>query len=162
MSRGFPSMTALLGLLAVAGYQNRDKIGEWLGGLGQTAPAPGGRPQAGQTGGLFGVLDELRRNLGGGASPGGILSGGLGELIDRFKQNGQGETAESWVRAGPNQPVTPSQLEQAIGPEVLDTLSTQTGLSRQELLARLSRELPDAVDKYTPQGRLPTEAAFSR
>ena len=27
---GFPSMTALLGLLAVAGYQNRDKIGEML------------------------------------------------------------------------------------------------------------------------------------
>ena len=33
MSRGFPSMTALLGLLAVAGYQNRDKIAEMLGGL---------------------------------------------------------------------------------------------------------------------------------
>jgi hypothetical protein len=30
MSRGFPSMTALLALLAVAGYQNRDKIAEWL------------------------------------------------------------------------------------------------------------------------------------
>lgn len=27
---GFPSMTALLGLLAVAGYQNRDKISEML------------------------------------------------------------------------------------------------------------------------------------
>ena len=26
MSRGFPSMTALLGLLALAGYQNRDKL----------------------------------------------------------------------------------------------------------------------------------------
>jgi uncharacterized protein YidB (DUF937 family) len=30
------------------------------------------------------------------------------------------------------------------------------------LLARLSRALPEAVDKYTPQGRLPTEADFSR
>src|SRR5207248_4817662 len=39
--------------------------------------------------------------------------------------------------------------------EVLDTLSRQTGLSHQELLARFSRELPDAVDRYTPQGRLP-------
>ena len=27
---------------------------------------------------------------------------------------------------------TPSQLEQAVGPEVLDTLSKQTGLSREE------------------------------
>jgi len=172
MSRGFPSMTALLGLLAVAGYQNRDKIAEWLGGGGQLAPPAGGRPsggqtggqtapQSGQAGGLAGVLEQLRSNLGG-TTPGGILSGGLGELIDRFQQSGHGETAESWVRTGPNQPVTPAHLEQAIGPEVLDTLSRQTGLSRQELLARLSRELPDAVDRYTPQGRLPSEGASMR
>jgi hypothetical protein len=46
MSRGFPSMTALLGLLAVAGYQNRDKIAEMLGGLsGNAGGAPGGQGQ---------------------------------------------------------------------------------------------------------------------
>ena len=98
----------------------------------------------------------------GGASAGGLLGGGLGELVERFKQSGHGETAESWVGTGPNKPVTPPQLEQAIGPEVLETLSKQTGLSREELLARLSRELPDAVDRYTPQGRLPTETDFPR
>ncbi len=49
MSRGFPSMTALLGLLAVAGYQNRDKIAEWLGAGGQ-APAAGQTPQPGAQG----------------------------------------------------------------------------------------------------------------
>jgi uncharacterized protein YidB (DUF937 family) len=160
MSRGFPSMTALLGLLAVAGYQNRDKIAEMLGG-GQGAPARQGAPAGAEQGGLGGLLGQLSSSLGG-ASAGGILSGGLGELVDRFKQSGHAETAESWVRPGPNKPVTPPQVEQAIGPEVLDTLSRQTGLSREELLARLSRELPDAVDKYTPQGRLPTEAEFSR
>jgi uncharacterized protein YidB (DUF937 family) len=145
-------MTALLGLLAIAGYQNRDKIAEMLKGLGQRTPGPGGQ------GGIGGLLDQLSSSLGG-ASAGGILSGGLGELVDRFKQSGQGETADSWVGTGPNKPVTPAQLEKAIGPEVLDTLSKQTGLSRDDLLARLSRELPDAVDKYTPQGRLPPEAS---
>jgi uncharacterized protein YidB (DUF937 family) len=155
MSRGMPSMTALLGLLAVAGYQNRDKIAEMLRGIGQGAPGAAGQ------GGLGGLLGQLRSSLGG-AGAGGILSGGLGELVDRFKQSGQAETAESWVKTGPNKPCTPAQLEQAIGPEVLDTLSRQTGLSRDELLARLCRELPDAVDKYTPQGRLPTEAELSR
>jgi uncharacterized protein YidB (DUF937 family) len=155
MSRGFPSMTALLGLLAIAGYQNREKIAEWLGGLKQSAPGTAGQGDAG------GLLEHLKGSLGS-TSAGGVLSGGLGELMDRFKQSGQGETADSWVKTGPNKPVTPSQLEQAIGPEVLDTLSKQTGLSRSELLARLSRELPDAVDKYTPQGRLPTEAELSR
>jgi uncharacterized protein YidB (DUF937 family) len=149
MSRGFPSMTALLGLLAVAGYQNRDKIAEMLGGLGQSTPAGTGQS------GVANFLGQLGRSLGG-TGAGGLLSGGLGELVERFKQSGHGETAESWVRTGPNNPVTPPQLEQAIGPELLETLSKQTGLSREELLARLSRELPDAVDKYTPQGRLPT------
>ena len=162
MSRGFPSMTALLGLLAVAGYQNRDKIAEWLGGSNQQAQPGTGAPSARpESSGLAGVLDQLRNSFTG-TSPGGILSGGLAELVDRFRQNGHAETAESWVRTGPNQPVTPSQLQQAIGPDVLDSLSRQTGLSQQELLARLSRELPDAVDRYTPQGRLPTEAEFSR
>ena len=155
MSRGFPSLTALLGLLAVAGYQNRDKIAEMLGGLGQSKPGAAGQ------GGIGGLLGQLSSSLGG-ASAGGVLSGGLSELIERFKQSGQAETAESWVKTGPNKPCTPSQLEQAIGPEVFDTLEKQTGLSREELLARLSRDLPDAVDKYTPQGRVPTEADFSR
>jgi uncharacterized protein YidB (DUF937 family) len=164
MSRGFPSMTALLGLLAVAGYQNRDKIAEMLSGIGQGTPGGAGQSTpggAGPSGGIGGLLGQLSRSFTG-ASAGGILSGGLGELMERFKQSGHGETAESWVGTGPNKPVTPPQLEQAIGPEMLETLSKQTGLSREELLARLSRELPDAVDKYTPQGRLPTETDFPR
>lgn len=149
MSRGFPSMTALLGLLAVAGYQNRDKIAEALSGLTKGGPA-------GQ-GGLGGLLGQLKGSLGG-ASAGGILSSGLGELLDRFKQTGQAETADSWVKTGPNKQCTPAQLEQAIGPEVLENLSKQTGLSRDELVSRLCRELPDAVDKYTPDGRIPAAA----
>ena len=86
MSRGFPSMTALLGLLAVAGYQNRDKIAEMLGGRGQSTPE---RP--GQSG-IGGFLGQLGKSLGG-VTGGGILSGGLGELVDRFTQSGQGQTA---------------------------------------------------------------------
>ena len=37
----------------------------------------------------------------GGASVGSVLSGGLGDLVDRFKQNGQGQAADSWVKTGP-------------------------------------------------------------
>ncbi len=160
MSRAFPSMTALLALLAVAGYQNRDKIAEMLRGSGQTKPDAGQiKSDADEQGGIGGLLAQLGL---GSASAGGILSGGLGELLERFKQSGQGETAESWVKTGPNKPCTADQLEQSIGPEVLDTLSRQTGLSRDELVSKLCCELPDAVDKYTPQGRLPTEAEFSR
>lgn len=152
MSRGMPSMVALLGLLAVAGYQNKDKIAEMLGGLGGSND---GRPgDGGQQGGLGGVLGNLGGMLGG-AGAGGVLSGGLGDLLDRFKQNGQGEAADSWVRTGPNQSVSANQLESALGSDVLETLTRQTGLSREDLLSRLAKVLPDAVDKYTPDGRIP-------
>jgi uncharacterized protein YidB (DUF937 family) len=151
MSRGMPSMTALLGLLALAGYQNRDKIGELLKGATGGAGQPG---TAGQQGPLGGLLGNLGGALAGGGA-GGFLGGGLGELLERFKQNGQGEAAESWINKGPNKELPPPQLKQAIGADVLAALEQQTGLSQEELLARLSRELPAAVDQYTPDGRLP-------
>jgi uncharacterized protein YidB (DUF937 family) len=145
MSRGLPSMTALLGLLAIAGYQNRDKLAELLRGAG--SGSTGSQPSGGLLGNLGGML--------GGAGVGGLLSGGIGELLERFNQNGQGETAQSWINSGPNKDISPPQLKQAIGTDVLEQLEQQTGLSQEELLARLSRELPTAVDKYTPEGRVP-------
>lgn len=148
----FPSMTALLGLLAIAGYQNRDKITEWFNSANRQ-DRPGSPPPADIPEGAGGILGNLGGTLGAGGI-GGLLNGGLGELLERFKQAGQGEKAESWVRQGPNEAVGPQDLEQAIGPDVLDALVRQTGLSREELLSRLSRQLPDAVDRYTPEGRL--------
>ena len=157
MSRGMPSMAALLALLAVAGYQNRDKIAEALAGRRQ-GPVAGG---SGQPDRQDSPLDKLGGLLGG-ASAGSVLSGGLRDLIDRFKQSGNGGAADSWVSTGPNQPLRTEQLEQAIGAETLDSLSQHTGLSREELLSRLTRDLPAAVDKFTPAGRLPTEEEASR
>jgi uncharacterized protein YidB (DUF937 family) len=152
MSRGMPSMTALLGLLAIAGYQNRDKLAEMLSahGSGNSSPTPGSAPQAG----LSGLLGNLGGALGG-AGAGGLLSGGLGQLLETFQQNGHGDTAQSWIDRGPNKEISAPQLKQAIGPDVLTKLEQQTGLSQEELLARLSRELPKAVDQYTPNGRVP-------
>lgn len=192
MARGFPSMTALLGLLAVAGFQNRDKIAEMLrgasgqggsalpdagrmrhqpgsvegsgsgasyGGHGgsQTGPQGGGvlggiTSGSGTGSGLGGLLGAL-----GATGVGGLLSRGLGELTERFRETGRGETAESWVSSGPNRPVETHELEHVLGPEMLEQLTCQTGLPREEVLARLSRELPDAVDRYTPEGRMPDD-----
>jgi uncharacterized protein YidB (DUF937 family) len=151
MNRGFPSMVALLGLLAMAGYQNRDKIAELIREAQRKYGSPSAdRPQ--------GDREGLLSNLLGGRSLGEVLDSGLRELSDSFKASGQGDIADSWIKSGPNKPVSPQELERAISPEVLTTLSQQTGLSQQEILSRLARELPDAVDKYTPEGRLPASA----
>jgi uncharacterized protein YidB (DUF937 family) len=150
MSNGMPSMTALLGMLALAGYQNRDKLSDLLKGA-TSSGTPSGTGQASPLGGLLGNIGGM---LGSGGA-GGFLNGGLGELLERFKQNGHGDAAQSWINAGPNKEVSPPELKKAIGPDVLAALEKQTGLSQEELLTRLSRELPSAVDKYTPDGRIP-------
>jgi uncharacterized protein YidB (DUF937 family) len=162
MSQGMPSMTALLGMLALAGYQNRDKITEMLTGAGNggASAGPGHSALGGLLGSLGGMLGGAGGKGGGGGNSstsdaGGLLSNGLNELLDSFKQNGQADTAQSWVNPGPNKEISPPELKQALGSDVLAKLEQQTGLTQQELLARLSRELPSAVDKYTPDGRLP-------
>ncbi len=156
-------MTALLALLAVAGYQNRDKLGEILGSItGQGSPdaMPGANqraPASQSSGGLGGLLGGL---FGGGGLGG--LSGGLGDLINSMSQNGHAGAADTWVQKGPNADLNPGQLEQALGSDTIDELAAKTGLSREELLSRLQSVLPTAVDKLTPQGRLPTEAESSQ
>jgi len=158
MSRGYPSLTALLALLAFAGYQNRDKLADLLRGAQRNPGAPAQVPEGGTGGALPG-------NLGGalsGKSIGDLLSGGLRDLVDAFTQKGHGDVAESWVGRGPNKQIAPPELEKAIGSDVLENLSKLTGLSREEILSRLSKHLPEAVDKYTPEGRVPTAAELSK
>jgi uncharacterized protein YidB (DUF937 family) len=100
-------------------------------------------------GGLGGAL--------GGGMLGGMLGGGLGNLLERFNQNGHGDVMQSWIGSGPNQQISPDQLENALGPEDIDELSRETGMDRSELLSELSHSLPQVVDGLTPHGRLPEQ-----
>jgi uncharacterized protein YidB (DUF937 family) len=101
---------------------------------------------------------------GGPATPpadGGLLAG-LGGLLNRFQQNGQGDVMKSWIGSGQNQSISPSQLGSALGPEIVNALSEKTGLSQQQITAQLSQILPGVVDKLTPNGRLPTQAEIAQ
>lgn len=100
--------------------------------------------------------------MGGGlGGPGGVLAGlgagGLGALVQRFAHNGFGDVIQSWVGPGQNRPIAPNRLADALGPDTVNDLAQQTGLSRDELLPQLSEVLPRVVDQLTPQGRLPSE-----
>jgi uncharacterized protein YidB (DUF937 family) len=135
----------------------------------------GSEPSAGQSQTTFGSgtsdrdrapagsdwLSGLQKVIAGGGA-GTILSGGLGELLKKFQQAGQGRAAESWIGTGPNQSVAPEDLEQAIGADTLDALAERTGIPRDRLLAELKDMLPTTVDKLTPDGRLPDEKEAAR
>lgn len=163
MAKGSPSMIALLGLLAVAGYQNRDK----LGALMNARPAlpddpdrnlagmngPSNRPSNGQPDGPGGLIDSFRK-MAGGASGGGLM-GGLSEIFDRLSVPQHQAKAQSWVSTGRNESLAPDELEQALDDETIAELVEKTGLSRSELLSRLSQTLPEAVDQASPDGHFP-------
>jgi uncharacterized protein YidB (DUF937 family) len=119
-------------------------------------PSPGGGLGGGGLGGGLGniLAGGLGGLLGGGAA-GSVLSGGLGDLLHQFQQSGQGDTANSWVSKGPNQPISKGDLASALGADQLDQLSSQSGMSRDQLLDGLSQYLPQVVDHLTPDGRLP-------
>ena len=88
---------------------------------------------------------------------GGILGGGLGDLLDRLRQQGQGKTADSWVKPDArNEPIGSDDLGRAIGPQMLDELARRTGIPKEQLLEQLSKALPGVVDKLTPDGRVPS------
>ena len=83
--------------------------------------------------------------------------GGLGSLVEKFRQGGLEDLIKSWIGTGPNKAIAPHQLQQALGPETVDDLTRETGMPREDLLAQLSRVLPDVIDKLTPGGKLPKE-----
>ena len=95
------------------------------------------------------------------SDPGGVL-GGLGGLVNKLQQGGLGDVVNSWVGSGQNQPVSPNQLGQALGPNIIKTLSQMTGVSEDDLSKQLSQILPGVVNSLTPNGRLPTMAELSK
>jgi uncharacterized protein YidB (DUF937 family) len=153
-----------MGLLAFLAY----KALKGSGVLGSESSA--GQPQTSSGSGAAGSeqvasgsdwLTGLQKVIAGGGA-GGVLSGGLSELLKRFQQAGQGQAAESWVKSGPNQSVAPEDLEKAIGADTLDAVAERTGIPRDRLLAELREMLPSTVDAMTPDGRLPDEKEAAR
>ena len=125
------------------------------GGLGLDQILRGGLGQG--SGGLGGALGGL-----GAGGLGGLLSGGLGDLLDQFHGAGKGDAAKSWVGTEQNHPISPNDLSQVLTPEQIEFLTQRTGLSREELLSGLSEQLPDVVNRLTPDGRLPTADEMNR
>jgi len=153
MRKGSPSMIALLGLLAVAGYQNRDKLSQLMQPKANPDDDTDGSVIGGAANPQEGMFDTMRQRV---ADTGGGIFAGLSELLTRFSNPVQSAKVNSWVNQGPNGDLATGDLEEVLDEATMTDLMQQTGLGRSELLARLSAILPEAVDKFTPNGRMPT------
>jgi uncharacterized protein YidB (DUF937 family) len=157
-----PMTMAILALLAWKAVKHFG--GSQPGAAPGAPPKPPGNVTASLPGGGGSLSDVLKGGLGGllaGGAAGSVISGGLGDLLNQFQQKGQGEAANSWVSNGPNKQIAPGDLANALGADQIDSISSQSGLSRDELLKGLSQYLPDVINHLTPDGRLPNENELS-
>ena len=81
--------------------------------------------------------------------------GGLQGVLSEFERSGLGGTVKSWVGTGPNQPISPADLQRTLGPDLLQQLAAKSGMSVQDLSEKLAQVLPQAVDRMTPDGTIP-------
>ena len=164
-SSGMSPMT--MAILALLAWKAVKHFGGSQPGAAPSAPSapqklPGNVTASLPGGG--GLSDVLKGGLGGllaGGAAGSVISGGLGDLLNQFQQKGQGEAANSWVSNGPNKQIAPGDLANALGADQIDSLASQSGLSRDDLLKGLSQYLPDVINHLTPDGRLPNENELS-
>jgi uncharacterized protein YidB (DUF937 family) len=81
--------------------------------------------------------------------------GGLNAVIAKLQQGGLGDIAKSWVGTGQNLPITADQLKQVLGSDVVRQLAAKYNIPIDQVAEVLAHQLPQAVDKASPDGKLP-------
>ena len=82
--------------------------------------------------------------------------GGLQNVVGQFQKAGFGDTMKSWISQGPNLPITADQIHQALGSGTVKALAAKMVLPADKIAELLAQHLPHAIDKVTPDGKLPS------
>ncbi len=81
-------------------------------------------------------------------------NGGIGGVVEKFRQSGYGQQADSWVSTGENHPIAPEAVPQALGSGTLADVASQLGLSQGAAAGGLASMLPQLIDQLTPHGHI--------
>lgn len=115
------------------------------------------------------VIGDIKEKLGLGDRAGGLLTvllamivdgenGGFGGFLERFKEAGLGDLADSWVNAGANMPLSNEQTESVFGEGTLKEMADEVGLDYQTTTSATAFAVPHLVDKLTPNGEVPADS----
>jgi uncharacterized protein YidB (DUF937 family) len=85
-------------------------------------------------------------------------NGGVGAVLERFRQKGFGRQADSWVASGPNQELRAEEADEVVGGEELSRVAHQLGVTEREAALGFAQIMPELVDKLSPEGQIPPEA----
>lgn len=117
------------------------------------------------------IIGENGKNFNLGDKSGNLLSallglitdqtqGGFAGFLNRFRQAGLGDVADSWVNTGDNLQLSGEQVESALGSETLDGIATQAGVENNTAKSALGAMIPSVVDRLTPDGVVPDESSL--
>ena len=84
--------------------------------------------------------------------------GGLNAIIAKLQQAGFGDQVKSWIGTGQNLPITADQLKQVLGSDAVRQLAAKYNIPIDQVAEVLAHQLPAAVDKASPDGKLPHTA----
>jgi uncharacterized protein YidB (DUF937 family) len=127
-------------------------LGGMLGGRRGGAGMPAGR------GGLGGNQTALMLMLLPLAMRWVQRNGGMGAVLDRFRQKGYGGQMQSWVASGDNQPIDEQAVEQVVGEPDLQEMAQRLGVPEHEVKQAFAEVMPEMVNQLTPEGQLPQQA----
>ena len=82
-------------------------------------------------------------------------TGGINNLVSKLTNGGLGQHVQSWIGHGENQPVSADQVRQALGEDQINQLAQQSGMTADDTANQLAQQLPNAVDRLTPDGAVP-------
>lgn len=114
----------------------------------------------------MGIFDQLEGQLGNLIAQhqdqlGGLFqqalagAGGYQGVLDKLNQAGLGQQVQSWLATnGKNLPVTPAQIEAALGNDQLQQLAKSFGVPVDQISTVLAQHLPTAVDQASPGGSI--------
>jgi uncharacterized protein YidB (DUF937 family) len=84
--------------------------------------------------------------------------GGLDAVVKNLQNSGFKRQVDSWVSTGQNQAISAIEVGQAVGIDKLKKLAESTGVDFDKARDLLAEYLPIAIDKATPEGKLPPPA----
>ena len=138
-------------------------LGSLLGTLASSLGGNQGASPSAMPGAIPAAVPAARPGMGGVAA-GGLLAaamslvqqqGGISGLLDKFRQSGLGQHADSWVGSGPNLPVTGAQVNQALGSGALNDIAANLGIPVGQASSTMAQLLPELVNQLTPNGQVP-------
>jgi uncharacterized protein YidB (DUF937 family) len=84
-------------------------------------------------------------------------NGGVAGVLDKFRQGGYADQADSWQSAGQNMPLSGSALQEVLGSGTIGQIAGQLGVSHGDAAGGLAQMLPQLIDKFTPNGAVPDD-----